>query len=259
MGLHFYAALIFQKIKIFIMKSFLKKMVLLSCTALIYNIVIAQEGWPKTISASDGTIIKMYQLQPDSFAGDLLKSRSAISVLEKGSSDPVFGTLWSTSKVETDRDTRQVAIESIAISAIKIPADTGKSRLDFIKTTLESEFPKAAGQIPLDEILASLDQNLDETKLSNDINNQLPNMIYTTHPSVLVTIDGTPKLSKNKKWRVDAIINSPFTIVKDQDGQFYLYGAQHWYTAASPTGPYSYVSGKVSRRLRKIEKEFVKN
>src|SRR5258708_31188972 len=127
------------------MRSFLKKMALLSCAAFLYNIVSAQEDWPKTISASDGTIIKIYQPQPDSFAGNLLKSRSAISLLEKGNSDPVFGTLWSTSKVETDRDTRQVAIDSISISAIKIPADTNKNSLDLIKSTLESELPKAAG------------------------------------------------------------------------------------------------------------------
>ncbi len=241
------------------MKSLLKKIVLLSCTAFLYNIVSAQEDWPKTISASDGTIIKMYQPQPDSFAGDQLKSRSAISVLEKGSSDPVFGTLWSTSKVETDRDTRQVAIESITISAIKIPADTNKNKLNYIKTTVESKLPSIVGQIPLDEILASLDQNLDETRLSNDINTQVPKMIYTTHPSVLVVIDGVAKLKKNKKWGVEAVINSPFTIVRDRDGSFYLYGGQHWYTAASPTGPYSYISGKVSRRLRKIEKAFAKN
>jgi len=241
------------------MRSYLKKMVLLSCAAFLYNMVCAQEDWPKTISASDGTIIKIYQPQPDSFAGNLLKSRSAISLVENGSSDPVFGTLWSTSRVETDRDTRQVAIESITISAIKIPADTNKNRMDFIRSTLESEFPKAAGQIPLDEILTSLDQNLDETKLSRNIDTRVPNMIYTTHPSVLVTIDGAPKLQKNKKWGVDAVINSPFTIVKDRDGHFYLYGGQHWYTADSATGPYSYFSGKASRRLRKIEKTFAKD
>src|SRR5882757_7259304 len=240
----------------FIMKSFLKKIALLSCAAFLYNIVSAQEDWPKTILASDGTIIKIYQPQPDSFAGDQLKSRSAISVLEKSNTDPVFGALWSTSKVETDRDTRQVAIESFTITAIKIPADSDKNKLDFIKTTVESQFQKVVGQIPLDEILTSLDQDLDETKLSDSINTRVPDMIYTTHPSVLVTIDGAPKLSNNKKWGVDAVINSPFTIVKDRDGHFYLYGAQHWYTADLATGPYSYVSGKVSRRLRKIAKDF---
>jgi hypothetical protein len=241
------------------MKPFLIKTVLLGCTAFLYNICSAQEDWPKTLTASDGIIIKIYQPQPDSFAGNILKSRSAISVLEKGSPDPAFGTLWSTAKVATDRDNRTVAIESISISDIKIPADSAKTRLDHIKATLESKLPQAAGQIPLDELLTSLDQNLDETKLSKDINTQVPKIIYVTHPSVLVIIDGVPDLQKNKKWGVDAVINSPFTIVRDRDNQFYLYGGQHWYTASLPTGPYSYVSGKVSGRLRKIEKAFARN
>jgi hypothetical protein len=100
--------------------------------------------------------------QPDSFAGNVLKSRSAVSVLEKGSSDPVFGTAWSTARVESDRDDREVTIRSVVLSALKIPADSSKARIDYIKTTLEAQWPEAVGKIPLDELLASLEQDMDE-------------------------------------------------------------------------------------------------
>ena len=36
------------------------------------------------------------------------------------------------------------------------------------------------------------------------------------------------------------VVNTPFTIVKNYDGRFYLYGAKHWYVANSATGPYEY-------------------
>jgi hypothetical protein len=247
------------KNKITDMKQLLKKIIIAVFSIILCHVGHAQEAWPLTIPAKDGTIIKVYQFQPDSLAGNTLKSISAISVLRNGSNNPDFGTIWSTARVETDRNTRQLSIDSISISDIKIPADTNENDLNQIRTTLESKLPETAGDISLDEMMATLDQNLDETKLSNDINTQVPKIIYATHPSVLVTIDGDPKIQENKKWGLDAVINSPFTIVKDKNGQFYLYGGEHWYSAASATGPYAYVSGKIDRRLERIEKTLAKD
>ncbi|MDP9041615.1 MAG: hypothetical protein M3N30_06500 [Bacteroidota bacterium] len=241
------------------MKSFLKKSILAGVTTILGYTVCAQEVWPLSISSADGAIIKVYQFQPDSLSGNTLRSIAAISVLKNGSDNPEFGTIWSTSKVQTDRNSRQLALESVSISAIKIPADTNQNELSQIKATLESELPRAASDISLDEILATLDQNEDESKLSKDINTHVPKIIYTTHASVLVTIDGAPILQENKKWKMDAVINSPFTIVKEAKGPFYLYGGEHWYNSDSATGPYTLVSGKVSRNLKKIEKELAKN
>jgi hypothetical protein len=218
----------------------------------------AQEDWPKVITASDGTIIKVYQPEPESLSGNVLKFRSAISVSKDGNSDPAFGTFWSTSKVETDRDNRQIAVESIDITDIKVPAITDPNRMDFIEETLESQIPQAVGQIPLDDILTSLDQNKEEAKLSNNINTKAPKVIYTTQPSILVLIDGNPKLQKNNDWGVDVVVNSPFTIVKNDDGRFYLYGGHHWYTASSATGPYAYAS-TVPQNLSTIETALNKN
>jgi hypothetical protein len=250
---------LFFKFKKIEMKLFLRKIMLVTFTTIVYHIGYAQGVWPLTISATDGTVIKVYQFQPDSFAGNTLRSISAISVLRNGSNNPDFGTIWSTSRVETDRNTRQFSINSISISNIKIPADTNENDLNQIRATLESKLPVTAGDISLDEMMATLDQNLDETKLSNDINTQVPQIIYATRPSVLVTIDGDPKIQENKKWGLDAVINSPFTIVKDKDGQFYLYGGEHWYSAASATGPYTFVSSKIDRRLERIEKTLAKD
>ena len=40
------------------------------------NKTFAQEdSWPRTINAQDGSVIKIYEPQPESFAGNILKSR----------------------------------------------------------------------------------------------------------------------------------------------------------------------------------------
>jgi hypothetical protein len=238
------------------MKTLLIRLTLVCCAAFLFAFGRAQdEEWPRVINASDGSVIKIYQPEPESFSGNVLKFRSAISVTAPGNADPFFGTFWSSSKVETDRDNRQVAIETLNITDIKFPSITDQSRVDFLRAALESQAPQAVGQMPLDELLSSLDENLGEEKMSDRISNTPPKVIFTTQPSQLVLIDGEPKLQRNNDWGVDVVVNSPFTIIKNNDGQFYLYGSHRWYTAPSATGPFNYVNGPLPQNLATIENQ----
>ncbi len=58
--------------------------------SMITHMVMAQDSWPKTTTTSEGTIIKLYQWQPESFADNTLQAHAAISVLENGKSEPVL-------------------------------------------------------------------------------------------------------------------------------------------------------------------------
>ena len=212
-----------------------------------------QSDWPKIITAADGSTIKIYELQPESFKGNILKARASISILQPGKTDPNFGTFWAVATVETDRDNRVMNIQSVKIPNIKFPGQADPNMINSLKTTLETQLPQAAGDISLDEILSSLDQNQEEAKLSKDLNNDPPKVFFVTRPSILVLIDGEPKLQQNKDWGLDAVINTPFTIVKNTDGRFYLYGGKHWYSGPSATGPFNYTNDNVPQNLQKVQ------
>ncbi|RFM29492.1 hypothetical protein [Deminuibacter soli] len=212
----------------------------------------AQYEWPKVINASDGSVIKVYEPQPESFAGNVLKSRSAISFQAAGQTEPVFGTFWSVSTVETDRDNRRVSVQSVHVPNVKFPSDVDANAISFVKTTLEAQLPAVESDLPLDAILTSLDETKEEKKLSSNFNNKPPKIYYASNPSLLITIDGTPKLKHNSDWDVDAVVNTPFTIVKNNDNNYYLYGGKKWYRAKDALGPYNYTSD-VPGNLKKIE------
>ena len=217
------------------------------------------DNWPKSLAAPDGTQINIYQPEPETLKGNVLTFRAAISVKETSMTDPVFGTFWGSATIATDRDDRQVLFTGLTITDLRIPQDSAENRLNSIKTVIQSELPAAAGSVPLDVILASLNQQMDQTRLSQSLNTQPPIILYANQPSVLVTIDGAPRFEENRKWGLDAVVNTPFTIVKDKDGRIYCWGGGHWYSATSPTGPYSPLTTEPDRRLRKIEKEYVKS
>jgi hypothetical protein len=202
----------------------------------------AQDEWPKVITATDGSVLKVYHPQPESFSGNILKSRSAVSLLENGKTDPVFGTFWSVATVSTDRDNRVVSVQSVHVPNLKFADALGDDETNFLKTTLETQLPQVENNIPLDELLTSLNQDVEEKKLSTNLNNQPPKIIYSQNPSILVIIDGAPKFKRNDDWGVDVVVNTPYTLVKNSDGNFYLYGDKQWYTAANVMGPYNFVN-----------------
>lgn len=213
----------------------------LFCCAVFFTAnAAAQDDWPKTITGSDGSIIKIYEPQPESFQGNVLKARSAVSIVENGKTDPTFGTFWEVATVETDRDNRRISIISVKVPNVKFPGDVDENRVNYIKTTLESQIPSMGIDFSLDQVLSSLDMSQEEKKLSKNLNNTPPKVYYANKPSILVVIDGQPKLQRNNDWNVDVVVNTPFTIVKNNDGNFYLYGGKHWYAAPSASGPYAY-------------------
>src|ERR1700722_2815438 len=211
-----------------------------------------QQDWPRSFTMDDGTGVKVYQPQPETFSNNVLKSRWAISVLQSGKQDPVFGTFWSVANVETDRDGRRVVIQSAKVPNVKFPGQPDENFTNSMKTALEANLPATAGDLSLDEVLASLDQDLEQQKMSKNLNTAAPRIIYADHPSLLVVIDGQPKLQTNKDWGMDVVVNTPFTIVKAHDNQFYLYGSKHWYTAQEATGPYS-AAGNIPSELQQVQ------
>ena len=230
------------------------KLLLLFVGLISFGFSRADEDWPKVINAQNGTQIKVYEPEPESFKGNTLMFRSAISVLSSGSNDPVFGAFWGTAKVETDRDKRTMAINSLDITSIRIPAIEGQDTIDYIDDALETQFPQSAGSISLDEIVATLNQNQQEAKISNGISTKPPKVMFVTQTSMLVLIDGDPKLQFNKTLNLQTVVNTPFTIVKNDDGRFYLYGSKHWYVSNAATGPYQYTNDQVPDNIANAQK-----
>ena len=127
------------------MKKLSIKFLLLSTLLLAFGFSRANDAdWPKVINTSNGTQIKVYEPEPESFKGNTLMFRSAISVLSNGSNDPVFGAFWATAKVETDRDNRTLVINTLDVTSIRIPAIEGQDTIDYIDDALETQFPQSS-------------------------------------------------------------------------------------------------------------------
>ncbi len=216
---------------------------------------VSQSEWPKTVTTSQGDLIKVYQWQPESYANGMMQANAAISVTEKGKSDPVFGMIWMTADAEARGN--EVFFDNINVTDIKLPDEDNAGRASFLQSALKEGMNNWNLALPEKDVNGLLQQNQEQQKLTAGYNNNPPKIIYADKPSLLVVIDGAPKLQKNSKWNVETVINTPFNILKT-NGQFYLYGGKHWYAAKAATGPYA-ITTNVPSSLKSIEAEIIQS
>jgi len=203
---------------------------------LALSAVFAQDmGWPRDINTPEG-VLTIYQPQVETFKGDQLTSRAAVSIQLKGKEEPVFGAVWTNARVSTDRDARLVRILDIKVPNVKFP-NIKPDQEKQLAALLETHIPKWDLTISLDRLLAGLDLVEKEQQAAQKLNNTPPKIIFTTYPAVLVFIDGEPQLQKVEKSTLMRIVNTPFFIVLDPDSKkYYLKGDDEWFTASDIKG-----------------------
>lgn len=235
---------------------------LYSCLAFIIltingcNNSMAQGEWPKAVTSAKGDLIKLYQPQAESFNGDLLKVRTAVSVIRKGKTDPVFGSIWINAGMETNRTTRIVTLRKVSVTNVRFPGVTDSNAIAALKQLLEKEIPKWNISVPLDQLLSSVEDQ-QEFKYGEKLNTAPPRIIYKNKPSMLVLIDGTPQFKESKELGVETVINTAFIIAKVKNGKLYLLGAGRWYQSNSIEGSWEVASSlpKPIKKANKIIKE----
>ncbi len=199
----------------------------------------AQQQWPKAI-ISNGNTIKIYQPTVESYSGDIVKSRGAFSILEKGKTDPVFGALWTTATLQTNRSNRTATLEKIKVTDIRFAGDSSAEDVAKLKGLLEKEIPKWDMVISLSQLEASLEGDGSSNPIpSENLSTTPPKIIFSNKPSTLVLLDGDPKLKENKEMGVEMVMNTAFTIVKVKD-LYYLNGSNRWYSAKDINGPWHF-------------------
>jgi hypothetical protein len=214
-----------------------------------------QDAWPKKIEGERGTLV-VYQPQIESFVDDKLEARAAISMKTPDQPGPVFGAMWFECRVSTDRDERTVILEEVDVTAAKFP-DAKEENVDKLINYLEEEIPKWDLVISLDRLLADLD--MDETGMiaGDQLNNEPPEIIFKTTPTVLVMVDGDPIWEDMEKSGYKYVLNTPFFIVKEEDKEaYYLKGGDYWYSSFDPQTGWNYLD-QPPKKLEKLAMEYM--
>jgi len=231
----------------------------LTLTGLLFFFTLAgwaQVQWPRDIEAKQAKIT-LYQPQPEVFSGDKLSARAAVAVTQP-SQEPIFGAVWMEARVATDRTARTVALVDLKVTNVKFPQAVDSVNMRKLKNLLETEIIKWDLQMSLDELLATLELTEKEKDTNDNFKTDAPEIIFSSKPAVLVLIDGEPKFQKIEDTKLEKVMNSPYFVVKDKDGKYYLNAAEKWYVTSSIMGewkPTSFPPKEVKKQEEKFSKD----
>ena len=193
--------------------------------------------WPKEFDHKDYTIT-LYQPQYDAYKNNVLEGRMALSVKAKDK-EPVFGALWFKARLETDKEARTAALVSIVISKVYFPGVEDSAKIESFSKLITEEIESWDVVMSLDRLTAGLKEIEDLNTLSENLNNNPPDIYFRTKPSILISIDGEPILKDIEGASFKYVANTQFFIVKDSKGKYYINGGKFWYSSKSATSGYA--------------------
>ena len=193
----------------------------------------ATNDWPEEILTEEGKVL-VYQPQLESLEGDTLTGRAAISFTPIGG-EPTFGAFWFEGKLRTDRDSRTYTLEKIKVPGVKFPELDPENAVKTARL-LEKEIPKWNIHGSLDAILPALELAKKEQSAVEQLRTEPPKILFRMRPSVLLLYDGKPRVRPVEGSDLKRAENTPFFVVQDAAGGWYLNLGEFWYGAPDPAG-----------------------
>lgn len=192
-----------------------------------------ENEWPQVLDIKEGKIV-VYQPQPETFEGNVLKSRAAVSITPKGTDEPVFGAVWIESQVEVRKDDREVEILGNRVINARI-ADSKPGQEERFMEVFQREIGDSKFKIDYDRLLESLQSAEVQATTSEGLRNDPPRILFEYEPAILVVLDGEPVLRAMPGTKLERVVNTPFYIVKSGD-RYWLNGGEDWFTTKGVMG-----------------------
>jgi len=194
--------------------------------------------WPQEIVGSNGSVVIIYQPQVESFSGNNLEARAAVSIkLPSAPEVPVFGAVWIKAKLDSNRDTRMAVLRDITVSDVSF-ADASDDQKDNLARFIESELENTNLNMTVDELLADLDYD-PSGQPQADLKHTPPEILLSREPAMLVSIDGDPVFQGIDDTYLEYVVNSPFLIVRAGVDHYLYVGSNTWFAADDVMGPWT--------------------
>src|SRR5579859_2257658 len=110
----------------------------------------AQDDWPRSIIAADGSIIRISYPQPDSFIDNNIQFRAAFCLTRKGAHQPVYGSFQAWSVFETDRNNRTLSLLAANLTRLHLVQPLSPDTLADLRETIECGLSAIGSDLSLD-------------------------------------------------------------------------------------------------------------
>jgi len=195
-----------------------------------------QTHWPKIIQG-EGSRTAVYSPKAESFNNNIFTAHADVSVRSADDPDPVFGTIWFTGIMSSNFGKNLVSMETMDITDVRIPDLTDTVRIIRLKAMLEKELPASGVVFSRDTLISQIALFNRESTGQEGLQTTPPKIIYAEVPTILVVLDGEPKLEPIENTGLKRVVNTPYVMVfSEADNKYFLKAGQYWFVAGQVTG-----------------------
>jgi len=170
--------------------------------------------------------------------------------------EPTFGVINLQAVTAVNKDTRLVSLSDIAVTSGRFPAAADSSQYLAAVTLV---LPASARDISLDRLQLSVATSQEQQKAKAvPVKNDPPRILFSAQQSLLVLINGEPKLVPITGQPVSRIVNTTAFVAQDQAGQHWLHVYDGFRTATALAGPWT-VGTKVPSAVNKAAQAAAKS
>lgn len=192
----------------------------------------SEAHWPRSFEAR-GFTISLYEPEATVSEGLKLSGRSAFSIAS-APENTVFGAIAFEASFTPVPGKDSVELTSFTITGISLP-DSLESKKTVITSEIQSEV--IAWKIRTTKKALTKSANATNAMTPKDLKNDAPTIIVRERPSILIMIDGEPKLDKIEGTSYQYVKNSLTPIVYDPSSKsYYVANAKDWYRTTELMG-----------------------
>ena len=195
------------------------------------------DAWPRQLPFGEGSLV-VYQPQVESWEGNQIQLRAAVAARSAAGEAEHYGVIWATARTDVNRELRQVALTDLQLTRSSFPGvpDDGAAYL----AVLRQELPLQSRTVSLDRLETSLAANAPATAQGAQVKNDVPRIIVSQEPAILIPVDGKPVFRALEQGQsLERVINTRALIARVQSGTtHYLHIYDGWLSAASLDGPW---------------------
>lgn len=194
--------------------------------------------WPQEVAAKEGTIV-VYQPQPESLQGNVLKGRAAMSLEIKGRDEPIFGAFWFAAKIDNDSDAGIATLRDITVTNVRWPESKDAEEQRFT-AIVEAAVPDNGFEISTERLSASLATAEVVQESLENLKNDPPELQFAEELAVLLLYDGEPRYTEIENSPYERVLNTAFAVIREKKGnRHWLSSGKFWYSANAAMGPWS--------------------
>ena len=194
-------------------------------------------SWPRE-RFQNGNRLIVYQPQVDDWKNfQDLSWRMAVSLTPK-TGKTVVGVVEMKGTTSVDNVAKVVNISNLQITNTYFPS-LDKPTADKMEQAFKSFVPSTF-QISLFHLIASTPKK--EPPAGVQLNNDPPQIFVGYRPSILLSVNGEPKLSVVPNTNLQFVVNTQWPLFHDESGSaYYLAVGQQWLTASKLDGQWSLI------------------